>query len=125
MLRIFHSRFLRIFYFVCSFCVLSTQFSFSQGETKRWYFGSAAGLDFVNGTPTMITTSSMAGYREGTSSICDAFGNLLFYTDGETIWDKTNQIMANGSGLFGSVITTQSALIVKNLEAQLFITFLL
>lgn len=55
----------------------------------------------------------MAGYREGTSSVADAFGNLLFYTDGETIWDKTNQVMANGNALFGSTITTQSALIVK------------
>ncbi|PBQ32339.1 hypothetical protein CNR22_11340 [Sphingobacteriaceae bacterium] len=113
MLRNFHSHLLRVFTFLCLFVVLSTQVSFSQNETKKWYFGSAAGLDFVSGTPTMITTSSMAGYREGTSSVADAFGNLLFYTDGATVWDKTNQVMANGSGLFGSVITTQSALVVK------------
>lgn len=55
----------------------------------------------------------MFGYREGTASVADAIGNLLFYTDGVTIWDRTNQVMANGTGLAGGVDITQSALIVK------------
>ena len=100
--------------FLCFVCALILcNFSFSQNQDKKWYFGSAAGLDFVTNPPTPITTSSMYGYKEGTASVADAFGNLLFYTDGVTIWDKNDQVMANGSGLFGSVISTQSALIVK------------
>ncbi len=36
------------------------------------------------------------------SSIADNNANLLFYTDGSTVWDATHNIMANGSGLSGS-----------------------
>ncbi|WP_317898099.1 gliding motility-associated C-terminal domain-containing protein [Aurantibacillus circumpalustris] len=100
--------------FICLACLLfvSNNF-FSQNQDKKWYFGSAAGLDFTNNPVTQITSSSMSGYKEGTASVADAFGNLLFYTDGVTIWNKLDQIMANGTGLFGNVLTTQSALIVK------------
>ncbi len=50
---------------------------------------------------------------EGSSSVSDAAGNLLFYTNGIDVWNSSHLIMANGSGLFGSNSTTQSALIVK------------
>lgn len=87
--------------------------SFSQDENKKWYFGTAAGLDFMSNPPVPVHTSAMTGLREGTASMADAFGKLLFYTDGVTIWNKVDQVMANGTGLAGNVSTTQSALIVK------------
>lgn len=93
-------------------CLVCTS-SFSQGQDKKWYFGSAAGLDFVTTPATPITTSSMFGYGEGAASVADAFGNLLFYTNGETIWNKSDQVMVNGAGLAGDLTVTQSALIVK------------
>jgi len=99
--------------FILFFLFLVSLSSVAQNEDKKWMFGSAAGLDFVTNPPTPITTSSMFGYREGTASVADAIGNLSFYTDGVTIWDKNNQVMANGTGLLGSIVTTQAALIVK------------
>lgn len=98
------------------FALLISSFSFSQNENNKWYFGSAAGLDFVTNPPTPISTSAMLltnGVKEGTSSISDAFGKLVFYTDGTTIWNKVDQVMANGSGLIGQLPRTQAALIVK------------
>ena len=79
---------------------------------NNWYFGFQAGLSFSTSPPTAITNNSMFA-MEGSASLSDAAGNLLFYTNGVNIWDKTHNIMANGSGLLGNSSTTQSALIVK------------
>ncbi|MCI2227883.1 T9SS type B sorting domain-containing protein [Polaribacter sp. MSW13] len=48
----------------------------------------------------------------GSSSISDPQGNLLFYSDGETIWNKNHEIMINGEGLFGDLGNTQSSIII-------------
>jgi gliding motility-associated-like protein len=51
---------------------------------------------------------------EGSASMANASnGNLLFYTDGSTIWDHTHSVMANGSGLNGHFSSAQSSLILK------------
>ena len=47
------------------------------------------------------------------SSISDTGGNLLFYTDGDTIWNQSHSIMANGTGLLMSNDPLQPTLIVK------------
>lgn len=84
---------------------------FSQSETANWYFGVHAGLHFTTTGPVVIP-SNMLVTNEGTSSISDASGNLLFYTDGILVWNKNHLVMPNGSGLFGGISSTQSALIV-------------
>lgn len=50
---------------------------------------------------------------EGCSSIADSAGNLLFYTEGKTVWNRFHQVMSNGTGLLGDSASTQSGLIVK------------
>lgn len=84
----------------------------AQNESKKWYFGNYAGLDFMTSPPTILGNSAMSVF-EGCASIADASGNLLFYTDGMTVWDQTHAVMANGSNLFGHSSTTQSGIIVK------------
>ncbi len=45
----------------------------------------------------------------------DSAGNLLFYTDGITVWDKTHSVMEDGTGLYaGNGSSTQAALIVPH-----------
>lgn len=80
-------------------------------RTYKWYFGNKAGIDFSSGTPVPITNSAMMAY-EGCASISDTCGNLLFYTNGDTIWNAINQPMANGTGLMGCWSSTQTALII-------------
>jgi len=80
-------------------------------ENNIWYFGYYAGLDFNSGSPIALPPSAM-DQGEGCASIADWKGNLLFYTDGMTVWDKTHNPMSNGTGLGGSWWATQSALIV-------------
>ncbi|PBQ32626.1 hypothetical protein CNR22_12880 [Sphingobacteriaceae bacterium] len=84
----------------------------SQNETRHWYFGNKAGLDFTTSPPTLVNNSSMH-VSEGCSTVSDTSGNLLFYTGGDTIWNKNHQVMANGAGLFGDGSSSQSCIIVK------------
>jgi hypothetical protein len=86
------------------------QFS-AQNEGAKWFFGEYAGLDFMTTPPTILTGSMVT--QEGCSSISDGAGNLLFYTDGSTVWDKNHNVMSNGTGLLGNFSTTQSGVIVK------------
>lgn len=91
------------------FCAL---ISSSQNEAKKWYFGYLAGLDFMTSPPTALTNGSV-NTTEGCASIADASGNIIFYTDGITVYDKNHNVMANGTGLFGDGSSTQSGVIVK------------
>lgn len=49
---------------------------------------------------------------EGSASISDADGNGLFYCDGITVYDRSNNPMPNGSGLHGSTSSCQGVVIV-------------
>jgi gliding motility-associated-like protein len=84
----------------------------AQNETNKWYFGNYAGLDFMSNPPTILTNGAMqANY--GCASIADASGNLLFYTNGTTVYDASHSPMANGTGLFGIQNGSQPSLIIK------------
>ena len=80
----------------------------------NWYFGNNAGIDF-NPIKTGGTAQAISGNistMEGVSSISDIEGNLLFYSDGSTVYTSGNTEMQNGTGLFGSSSSTQTCLIV-------------
>ncbi|WP_036150988.1 T9SS type B sorting domain-containing protein [Maribacter forsetii] len=91
--------------------VISTYTLQAQKEAAIWYFGKNAGLDFNSGTPVALTDSAM-NTEEGCSTVSDSNGNLLFYTDGSTVWDRNHNVMPNGTGLFGDVSSTQSSIVV-------------
>ena len=94
--------------------LLSPFFLFSQGEFNQWRFGWYAGLDFNFTPPVSVSGSSMYSYFSS-ASISDSLGNLLFYSNGESIWNKNNQLMPNGNGLNGT-INTQAVYAVKSLN---------
>lgn len=83
----------------------------AQKEANNWFFGDKAGLSFSSGTPVALAGSAMTT-NEGSAVMSDQNGNLLFYTDGVTIRNKTHQPMPNGTGLLGHSSATQSAIIV-------------
>ncbi|OMP30407.1 T9SS type B sorting domain-containing protein [Mangrovimonas sp. DI 80] len=91
---------------------------FSQNEASNWYFGQNAGLHF-NGATGAVTplTDGQLNTLEGCTSISDSDGNLLFYSDGRTVWNAIHQPMDNanelfGTGLKGDASSTSSGLIV-------------
>jgi gliding motility-associated-like protein len=94
------------------FCSLSVM---AQNQANIWYFGWNAGLDFssaeITGRPTVLSDGALYT-MEGCSVISDEAGKLLFYTDGDTVWNRQHQLMPNGTGLYGHFSSTQAALIV-------------
>lgn len=87
--------------------------AYPQLETANWYFGNNAGVRFdpSNGTVTALTDGRL-NTLEGCATISDRSGNLLFYTDGVTVFNRNHQVMPNGTNLFGDFSSTQSAIIV-------------
>lgn len=85
--------------------------SHAQGEANIWYFGNKAGLDFSSGSPVALTNGELVT-EEGCATLSTSTGQLLFYTDGSTIYNKNHVVMVNGSGLMGHSSSTQSATII-------------
>lgn len=88
-------------------------YTYSQNEAANWYFGENAGLTFdLTNNAIVQNSNGRLNTREGCSSISDDSGNLLFYTDGVTVWNRNHVQMANGFDLHGDSSSTQSAIIV-------------
>lgn len=102
----------KYFYLLISLLSVILQ-SNAQKEAWNWYFGNTCALNFSTGAPLPLFNSIMNQY-EGSASISDAMGNLLFYTDGMIVVDSTHVVMPNGSGLMGNNSANQSALIIPN-----------
>ena len=101
-------------------------------QTNNWYFGINAGLNFDTAPPTALTdgqTGLVTSYAwsdetgdidfdnpfngtTGSSCMSDSEGNLLFYTNGFTVWNKDHIIMSNGANLISSAHHEQSTIIV-------------
>ncbi|GAB3891638.1 T9SS type B sorting domain-containing protein [Spirosoma agri] len=94
-----------------------------ESQGVKWYFGANAGLDFSGGGAPKPITDGKLNTIEGSSSIANTKGILLFYTDGITIYDKDGKPLksldprdsaatATPIPLGGNKNSTQSALIV-------------
>jgi gliding motility-associated-like protein len=83
----------------------------AQKRAANWFFGKYAGIKFTS-TGVVSTTQSAINTEEGCASISDTAGNLLFYTDGITVYNRNHVIMANGTGLTGNSSSSQSSIIV-------------
>ena len=95
---------LLIFFCTYLFCLTASSQSI-------WHFGQNAGVSFLTTPPNAVTNSSM-----NTPEGCAVLSNpseLLFYTNGQTVWNKMHNVMTNGTGLNGNPLATQSAVIVR------------
>lgn len=72
----------------------------AQGENKMWAFGIHNGLDFNSSPPVFFLTSNMSA--EGCASVASAGGSLLFYSNGNNVWNASGAVMPNGSGILGN-----------------------
>ncbi|WP_406684492.1 T9SS type B sorting domain-containing protein [Seonamhaeicola sp. MEBiC1930] len=93
-------------------CILGL-YTHAQRQASNWYFGYGAGVEFnlANNSVTSVDNGQLFT-NEGCSSISDELGNLLFYTDGTTVWNRNHEQMLNGNNLFGDSSSAQSAIIV-------------
>lgn len=67
-----------------------------------WVFGNLS-LNFNTNPPTVAPSSLSNGplqnFGEAVASICDINGDLQFYTDGSTVYNKQHLTMSNGSDI--------------------------
>jgi gliding motility-associated-like protein len=91
--------------------VLFVSLSSVAQQNNIWYFGLKGGLDFNSSPPVAIGNSAMMA-NEGCSSVCDDNGQLLFYSNGVTVYNRKHQVMLNGDNLAGNISSVQSCLII-------------
>jgi gliding motility-associated-like protein len=95
---------------------------FSQSQNNVWYFGNKAGISFNGATPSSLNDGVFT-HSEGVSSICDASGNLLFFTNGIKVWNTNRQQMPNGFGLFGNNSSSQILIVPKPEDCDIYYIF--
>lgn len=93
------------------FSLFFSTYLYAQREAGIWYFGYEAGINFNSGSPVALTNGKLIT-QEGSTTFSDKDGNLLFYTDGSTVYNAQHGEMSNGSGLLGQSSSTQSAIII-------------
>lgn len=77
----------------------------------NWYFGNSnLGIRFSRSDNSATLISNKANLGPGGSAVATdpVNGNLLFYTDGANVYDVTNTVMPNGSGLSGNTSGNQT-----------------
>ena len=85
--------------------------TFAQKQTNTWYFGSRVGLDFNQLPPKPLYNGALTCI-EGSSTISDNNGRLLFYTNGSSIMNRQHVLMKNGSPISGHPSSTNGAVIM-------------
>ncbi len=100
------------------FFVLQSLVVYSQRENNIWVFGHSAGLDFNSGTAVLI--KKQLGTNDGSASVCDANGKLLFYGMGDRVFNANGQAMNNDIPIvtYSTLASSQGALIVPMINSS-------
>ena len=89
----------------------------AQKYTNIWYFGSGgAGINFNTCPPTALTNGwNNAGNPlfEGSTAISNANGSLLFYSNGQSVFNANHVIMQNGNTVGPGNTLTQNIIVPK------------
>ncbi len=83
---------------------------------NTWYFGFKAGLDFnaaFDTIPPKVLTDGAMEAPAGAGVMSDGSGKILFYSNGETVWNGDGTVMTNGTGLLGSRLVTDGPLPIR------------
>ncbi|EON76895.1 hypothetical protein ADIS_2556 [Lunatimonas lonarensis] len=91
-----------------------------QDQTNNiWYFGDGAGLDFNPDpddpdapVPRPIPSRHPRNIPAGVTTVSDQAGQVLFFTDGETVWDLNGNPMQNGLDIGGDPQSAGSVIAV-------------
>lgn len=88
------------------------EYGVTESIGNQWYFGEQAGIDFNNNDAVAILDANNQDAQEGCATISDINGDLLFYTNGVTIWNREHDVMQNGDSIGGDQQSAQNALIM-------------
>ncbi len=89
--------------------------AFSQGEWNNWYFGNYAGLTFNSGLPVPLLNSQLWPTGRCPTVVSDSLGSLLFYSNGNKLWDRNHNVTPNGTNLLGGLNGAQPVFAIKSI----------
>ncbi|MGV3599342.1 MAG: gliding motility-associated C-terminal domain-containing protein [Bacteroidota bacterium] len=90
--------------FMCWLCLGATTAQ-AQRQYENWYFGTNTAFNFNAGTaPVEVANASQITGVVSTTISDAATGQLLFYTDGITVWNRNNTVMDNGSSILSTPV---------------------
>lgn len=76
--------------------------AFAQRQATQWRFGTGAGIVFhPDGSVTPVLNSPMTWGGSCVSIADPKTGELLFFSDGVTVWDRTGTVMVGGDSISG------------------------
>lgn len=100
----------------CFILLFSSLINLSAQQFNNWYFQRNNGIIFNTPLPSIITSSLIGSGNNSCASISNKSGQLLFYSDGISIWNKNNQKMPNGFSLKGADCQVNGLLIIPFLN---------
>ncbi|MEO1451076.1 MAG: hypothetical protein AAFV07_16215, partial [Bacteroidota bacterium] len=65
----------------------------AQLQAAQWYIQNGYFLDFRSSPPTLISRPNSSGFYTTTTSMCERDGDLQFYGDHSTVFDRVGNIM--------------------------------
>lgn len=88
------------------------EYGIQDQRANIWYFGKNAGLDFnpLPDDPVKAISNPVMDTPEGTATVSDRNGQVIFFTDGNTVWARDFSVL--GTGIGGDPGSTQSSLII-------------
>ncbi|WP_258098488.1 T9SS type B sorting domain-containing protein [Marinoscillum pacificum] len=92
--------------------IVVTEYGFQRQLSNQWYFGERAGLDFNFTPPEALVDENLMDSPEGCATMSGSNGELLFYTNGVTVWNRDHEIMVGGTNIGGDSTAAQSAIIL-------------
>ena len=88
---------------------------YSQGENNTWLFDLNRGIQFQSVVPVKLSSSqNFELANEAICTVSDSEGALLFYSNGVNVWDRSHNLMQNGSDIGGHFSTTQGVVAVRS-----------
>jgi uncharacterized repeat protein (TIGR01451 family) len=81
----------------------------TRATERYWFFGQSGAIDFgVTGTTATPFLGNSANNSEGSTVVTDSTGQLQFWSNGQTVFDRNGNAMSNGTGLLGAPSATQT-----------------
>lgn len=102
---------------ILSLVVLFPFVLYAQKQDNTWCYGNGRLINF-NSVPAPTLSASSIFATENCATVSDnTTGNLLFYTNGVKVWDRTHKIMPNGTniGYDTAGTTAQGCVIASNI----------
>lgn len=102
-------------YLLIIFLLFTKGYSQQDLQNANWTISNNRNINFNLNSNGFSQVAYDSNNIYNPASVSDQNGNLLFYTNGVTVWNASNNVMPNGTGLLGAGgYFTQNVVIVPN-----------